>query len=74
MDVAKANLKFLAKVYSLLVKSAGNESNMVVSPFSISAVMAMALAGARGSTGEQMLSVFSFSDKEEDTIEGRKAC
>ena len=73
MDVAKANLKFLAKVYSLLVKSAGNESNMVVSPFSISAVMAMALAGARGSTGEQMLSVFSFSDKEEDTIEGYEA-
>ena len=73
MDAAKANLKFLAKVYSLLVKSAGNESNMVASPFSISAVMAMALAGAGGSTSEQMLSVFSFSDKEKDTIEGYEA-
>lgn len=73
MDVAKANLNFLAKVYSFLLKSAGNENNMVVSPFSMSAVMAMALAGARGSTGGQMRSVFSFPDKEKDTIEGYKA-
>jgi len=70
MDVAKANLNFLAKVYSELVKSAGDENNMVVSPFSMSAVMAMALAGARGSTGEQMRSVFSFPDKEKNTVEG----
>ena len=69
MDVAKANLNFLAKVYSVLMKSAGNENNMVVSPFSMSAVMAMTLAGARGSTAEQMRSVFSFPHKEKNTME-----
>ena len=73
MDVSKANLNFLAKVYSVLMKSAGTENNMVVSPFSISAVMAMALTGARGSTGEQMRSVFSFPDKEKSTVEGYEA-
>jgi serpin B len=68
--VAKANDNFTSKLYGHLVSTAGKDSNMVVSPFSISAVMAMAYAGARENTAMQMQSVLSFPEKDLTLQEG----
>jgi serine protease inhibitor len=46
------------------VSTIGKDSNMVASPFSISAVMAMAYAGARENTAGQMKSVLSYPEKD----------
>jgi serpin B len=70
LAVTKANQDFTSKLYALLVSSAGKDSNMVVSPFSISAVMAMAFAGAKGSTAEQMKTVLAFPEKDQVLMEG----
>ena len=52
--VAKANQDFGAKLYPHLVKAKGEGENLIMSPFSVSSVMAMALAGARSGTADQM--------------------
>jgi serpin B len=62
--VAKANNDLTSKLYGRLVSNVGNHSNMVASPFSISAVMAMVYAGARGNTNVQMKSVLSYPEKD----------
>merc|ERR1712117_753107 len=54
--IAKSNGDFTQKLYNLLVSAQGKDENMVASPFSISAVMAMAFAGAKGDTADQMKS------------------
>ena len=58
--IVKSNGDFTEKLYNLLVSSQSKYRNMVASPFSISAVMAMAYAGAKGSTANQMKSVLAF--------------
>jgi len=60
--VVKANTGFTQKLYNLLVASKGKHENMVASPFSISAVMAMAYAGAKGNTAGQMKSALAFPE------------
>jgi serine protease inhibitor len=62
--VAKANNDLTSKLYGRLVSNVGNHSNMVASPFSISAVMAMVYAGARGNTNVQIKSVLSYPEKD----------
>jgi len=61
--IAKSNGDFTQKLYNLLVNSQGKDENMVASPFSISAVMAMAFAGAKGDTADQMKSVLAFPEE-----------
>lgn len=52
--VAKANSEFTKKLYGELIKTATEGQNVILSPFSISAVVSMVLAGAKGKTAEQI--------------------
>eukprot|EP00091_Calanus_sinicus_P022757 TRINITY_DN7372_c0_g1_i4.p1 TRINITY_DN7372_c0_g1~~TRINITY_DN7372_c0_g1_i4.p1 ORF type:complete len:157 (+),score=22.83 TRINITY_DN7372_c0_g1_i4:68-538(+) len=55
--VASSNDKFSLKLYDLLKIKKGN---LLMSPFSMSAVMAMVSEGARGETLSQIMNGFSF--------------
>ena len=52
--VAEATEKFSRSLYSVMTKEVGEEENLLVSPFSAAAVLAMGAAGARGDTARQM--------------------
>jgi serpin B len=67
LSVAKSNQDFTGKLYSLL---GTKESNLVVSPFSISSVMAMAYAGAKGNTEKQMKECMAFPENNKVLLEG----
>lgn len=56
--LVRDNTTFAAALYQRL---AGGEGNLFFSPFSISAALAMAYAGARGETETQMARTLSFS-------------
>jgi serpin B len=56
--VAKGNNEFAAELYAHL--AAEESSNLFFSPYSISTVLAMTCAGARGETAEQMFKVLHF--------------
>jgi serpin B len=56
-SVASRNDKFSLKLYDLLKNT---EGDLLMSPFSVSAVMAMVSAGARGNTLTQIMKGFSF--------------
>jgi len=56
-SVAKSNDQFSKSFYDLLRKE---EGNLIMSPFSVSGVMAMVSAGARGNTLDQIMSGLSF--------------
>jgi len=60
-SVAKSNDQFSKDLYDLLRKE---EGNLIMSPFSVSGVMAMVSAGARGNTEEQIRSGLSFPPSE----------
>ncbi len=68
-DVSKANHEFLGKIYPMLVTSAGPDSNLVFSPFSVSAIMAVARAGAKGNTAAEMETAMAFP-KERALMDG----
>ena len=55
--VARRNDKFSMKLYDLLKNT---EGNLIMSPFSVSAVMAMVSEGARGRTRKQIRKGMSF--------------
>jgi len=58
-DLAEANRGFAFDLYrSLQVE----EGNLFLSPYSVSAALAMALVGARGDTADQMADVLGFAD------------
>ena len=52
---------FGLELYKALQAEAGDSDNLFVSPFSISTVLAMAYAGARGQTAAQMAEALHFS-------------
>lgn len=54
-DLASANNRFAIKLYRELLSA--SDGNVVVSPYSLSTVLSMAYAGARGETAEQMADV-----------------
>merc|ERR1712106_574482 len=56
-SVARSNDEFSIKLYDLLKKEKGN---LIMSPFSVSSVMAMVSAGAGGNTLQQIRSGLSF--------------
>ena len=68
--VSKANDDFTGRLYGHLVSETGDAKNMVASPFSISAVVAMAYAGARQNTASQMKKSMAFPDKDKVLLEG----
>ena len=59
-----ANNDFAIALYKLLPR---RNSNLVFSPFSIRAVLAMVLAGARGETAEQLSRAIRFQDSSENS-------
>merc|ERR1712002_118098 len=59
--VARSNDQFSKDLYDLLRKE---EGNLIMSPFSVSGVMAMVSAGARGNTEEQVRSGLLFPPSE----------
>jgi len=63
--VASGNTVFSGRLYELLRKE---EGNIVMSPFSISGVMAMVNAGANGETLSQLTQGMSFPTEEEITL------
>merc|ERR1719186_1180970 len=56
-SVAASNEQFSTKLYDVLKK---DEGNLIMSPFSVSSVMAMVSAGAGGNTLQQIRSGLSF--------------
>lgn len=57
-DVSSAVLAFGIDLYKeLLVNDGGNATNVVVSPFSIAAILSMTLAGARGHTAVEITDI-----------------
>ena len=52
--VAEATEKFSRSLYSAMIEEVAEEENLLVSPFSAAAVLAMGAAGARGHTARQM--------------------
>ena len=56
-SVSSSNNKFSVRLYDLLKSK---EGNLLMSPFSVSAVMAMVSAGARANTFTQIMKGFSF--------------
>ena len=61
--LAQDNSAFALDLYHQL---RGSEGNVFISPYSISAVLAMAYAGSRGSTEEQMAKALRFSLAQQD--------
>merc|ERR1711970_197423 len=61
-SVAKSNDQFSKSFYDLLIKE--EEGNLIMSPFSVSGVMAMVSAGARGKTLDQIMTGLSFPPPE----------
>lgn len=62
--IAQAINAFGLELYSALQQQAGGSGNLVFSPLSVSAALAMAYAGANGETASQMASVLHFSGDE----------
>jgi len=62
VDVTEANNKFAFDLYS---KYKSDEGNVFFSPYSISTALAMTYEGARGTTAEEMRSVFYFPEDAE---------
>lgn len=66
-ELAMSSMPFPTKnnrfAFDLLHKLPPGDENFVISPFSISAAMAMTYAGARGETSEQMAEVMHFDDE-----------
>ncbi|MFH1313725.1 MAG: serpin family protein [Candidatus Eisenbacteria bacterium] len=60
--LAKGNTKFALDLYGELRTQSGN---LFVSPYSISSVLALTYAGARGSTATQMADVLNFTPEDE---------
>lgn len=54
------NNRFALNIYQQLSSAAKPDENVLVSPFSISAALAMTYAGARGRTAQQMADVLGF--------------
>lgn len=67
--VASGNTEFSQKLYS---KLATGTSNMVMSPFSVSSVLSMSYAGAKGNTALQMKQGLSLPDSQEVVLQGYK--
>jgi serine protease inhibitor len=70
LGVSKANQDFTAKLNPFQVLSQGKDSNLVVSYFNISAIMAMTYAGAKGRTAGQMKTVLAFPKNDQALLEG----
>ncbi len=60
-DLVRGNNEFALALYARL--AAGKEDNVFFSPYSISAALAMAYAGAKGQTARQMAEVLRFSPR-----------
>jgi serpin B len=59
--VVAGNNRFALDIYRSLSGESGADKNLLVSPFSISAALAMTYAGARGQTAQQMAGVLGFT-------------
>ncbi|KAH7941226.1 hypothetical protein HPB49_011146 [Dermacentor silvarum] len=57
-------LNFSVDLYKQLVSASGSSENIICSPFSISAVLSMALAGARNTTAKQIADVLHVNSEE----------
>jgi serpin B len=66
--VAEGNSQLSAALHNLLIKD--NAGNLIYSPFSLSAVVAMAHLGARGSTAAEIVSAFNFPQDNEILSKG----
>ncbi|CAG7820064.1 unnamed protein product [Allacma fusca] len=58
--VAEGNSQLMASLHTVL--TTGNSGNLIFSPFSLSAVVAMAHLGARGTTAAEIASAFNFPE------------
>src|SRR3954470_6400933 len=56
-----SNTRFGLNIYHELSSAAKPSDNVLISPFSISAALAMTYAGAHGQTAQQMASVLGFT-------------
>ncbi len=64
--------KFSGELAHLLSKGKGDDSNVICSPISVSSVLAMALAGAKGETAAQIRKACRFHEKDEETFKAFK--
>jgi len=69
--VVAANQAFLSKLYPALSQAAGGgNGNLVVSPFSLSSVLAMLHAGAAGETEREIRQGMALPDQDQAILDG----
>ena len=66
--IAKANQDFRAKLYPALAKSKGEKENLFFSSFSVSSVLGMTFAGAKGATAEQLQAGLALPADDKDIL------
>ncbi|KAK2711519.1 ipis-1-like isoform X2 [Artemia franciscana] len=66
--VAQGISQFTINLYNAVREEVGPSSNIFISPYSISAVVAMVLAGAKGDTKRQILDALNLSEKSDEDI------
>lgn len=70
-DFAVANDKFMMKLYSEIATETSTDSNLILSPFSVSSVLAMIMVGAKGKTAEQVKTALSLPNNEQDSMQSK---
>jgi serpin B len=70
-SIAESNNRFSAALYRTITKGNANAGgNVFFSPFSISSALAITYEGARGTTADEIRSVFSFPENDSSLREG----
>jgi len=69
--VARANTEFTSSLYDVLTKAV--DGNLICSPFSLSAVMAMVKAGAGGETSSAIQKAMKYPPSDDTLFKGYKA-
>jgi serine protease inhibitor len=68
---AAANDKFMVKLYSEIAKDTSKDSNLILSPFTVSSVLAMIRVGAKGRTAAQVKTALALPDDHQESMQGK---
>ena len=68
---AAANDKFMIKLYSEISKGTSKDSNLILSPFSVSSILTMVMVGAKGKTAEQVKTALALPNDVQESLQGK---
>jgi serine protease inhibitor len=61
----------MVKLYSEIAKDTSKDSNLILSPFSVSSVLAMIMVGAKGRTAAQVKTALALPDDDQESMQGK---